>query len=54
MTNPSMNWQSEANKLSQAMQDPTSSGNKPIMVIGNPKSIAQAISRPATTAPNIM
>jgi hypothetical protein len=48
------NWQTEASKLSQAIHDPNSDSQKPIIVLGSPKDLRNVLSKPTTTPPNIM
>ena len=48
------NWQTEAAKLSQAIHDPNSDSQKPIIVLGSPKDLRNVLSKPTTTPPNIM
>ena len=48
------NWQTEAAKLSQAIHDPNSDSQKPIIVLGSPKDLRNVLTKPTTTPPNIM
>lgn len=48
------NWQSEAAKLSDAIHDPNSDSQKPIIVLGSPKDLRSVLTKPTTTPPNIM